>query len=104
MKEKVLRALRDEDDYVSGQALCEKLGVSRTAVCLWIAPICPTVGACCAGSVPMPFWQATARPWWPPVLPAAVWIRSVASVWKSEKILSVCATKVPLDKCPSIWT
>ena len=32
MKEKVLRALRDEDDYVSGQALCEKLGVSRTAV------------------------------------------------------------------------
>ena len=32
MKEEILRALRETDGYVSGQELCEKLGVSRTAV------------------------------------------------------------------------
>lgn len=32
MKEKVLRCLRNADGYVSGQEICEKLGVSRTAV------------------------------------------------------------------------
>lgn len=32
MKEKILAALRSADGYVSGQELCEMLGVSRTAV------------------------------------------------------------------------
>lgn len=32
MKEKILRILREAEDYVSGQELCEQLGVSRTAV------------------------------------------------------------------------
>lgn len=32
MKEKVLRALREADGFVSGQELCGKLGVSRTSV------------------------------------------------------------------------
>ena len=31
-KQEVLRQLREADDYVSGQQLCEALGVSRTAV------------------------------------------------------------------------
>ena len=32
MKNEILRTLREADGYVSGQELCEKLGVSRTAV------------------------------------------------------------------------
>lgn len=32
MKEKILALLRQTEDYVSGQELCERLGVSRTAV------------------------------------------------------------------------
>ncbi len=32
MKEMILRLLSDGDDYVSGQEICERLGVSRTAV------------------------------------------------------------------------
>ena len=32
MKNEILRALRNADAYVSGQELCERLGVSRTAV------------------------------------------------------------------------
>lgn len=32
MKEKILKLLRQTDDYISGQDLCEHLGVSRTAV------------------------------------------------------------------------
>lgn len=32
MKNEILRALRETDGYVSGQTLCAKLGVSRTAV------------------------------------------------------------------------
>ena len=32
MKEKILRILRETEGYVSGQELCERLGVSRTAV------------------------------------------------------------------------
>lgn len=32
MKTKILQALRESEDYVSGQQLCEQLGVSRTAV------------------------------------------------------------------------
>lgn len=32
MKEKILRILKEADDYVSGQDICEQLGVSRTAV------------------------------------------------------------------------
>lgn len=32
MKEKILALLRTSSDYISGQAICEKLGVSRTAV------------------------------------------------------------------------
>ena len=32
MKEKILTYLREADGYVSGQELCEKLGVSRTAI------------------------------------------------------------------------
>lgn len=32
MKSEILTALRENKDYVSGQQLCEKLGVSRTAV------------------------------------------------------------------------
>ena len=32
MKNEILRALRETDSYVSGQELCRKLGVSRTAV------------------------------------------------------------------------
>ncbi len=32
MKEKILEILRSADDYVSGQDLCQHLGVSRTAV------------------------------------------------------------------------
>ncbi len=36
MKEKILKILRQRDGFVSGQALCEELGVSRTAVWKWI--------------------------------------------------------------------
>lgn len=32
MKTEILRLLRDQDSYVSGQQLCEQFGVSRTAV------------------------------------------------------------------------
>ena len=32
MKNEILRALRETDGYVSGQELCNKIGVSRTAV------------------------------------------------------------------------
>lgn len=32
MKTEILRILRNEDDYVSGQSICERLQVSRTAV------------------------------------------------------------------------
>ncbi|MFR5602473.1 MAG: biotin operon repressor, partial [Lachnospiraceae bacterium] len=32
MKGKILKLLREEDGYLSGQDLCQKLGVSRTAV------------------------------------------------------------------------
>ncbi|EGB93948.1 biotin--[acetyl-CoA-carboxylase] ligase [Clostridium sp. D5] len=32
MKAEILKMLRESNDYVSGQQLCEKLGVSRTAV------------------------------------------------------------------------
>ena len=32
MKEKVLYILKEAGDYVSGQELCERLGVSRTAI------------------------------------------------------------------------
>lgn len=32
MKAKILQALRESEDYVSGQQLCEQFGVSRTAV------------------------------------------------------------------------
>lgn len=32
MKTKILTLLRNADDYISGQELCEKLGVSRTAI------------------------------------------------------------------------
>lgn len=32
MKQKILNILRQQDGFVSGQALCEQLGVSRTAV------------------------------------------------------------------------
>ena len=32
MKAKILQALRESEDYVSGQQLCERFGVSRTAV------------------------------------------------------------------------
>lgn len=32
MKAEILAALRETDGYVSGQELCEKFGVSRTAV------------------------------------------------------------------------
>lgn len=32
MKTKILKILRNADGFVSGQAICESLGVSRTAV------------------------------------------------------------------------
>ena len=32
MKSKILTILRNTENYVSGQQLCEQLGVSRTAV------------------------------------------------------------------------
>ena len=32
MKSKILKELKNADDYVSGQQLCERLGVSRTAI------------------------------------------------------------------------
>ncbi len=32
MKSKILKELKNADDYISGQQLCERLGVSRTAV------------------------------------------------------------------------
>ena len=32
MKEKILALLRQSNDYISGQNLCEQLNVSRTAV------------------------------------------------------------------------
>ena len=32
MKSEILKALRNTEGFVSGQQLCEKLGVSRTAV------------------------------------------------------------------------
>ena len=36
MKDKILHILRRENGFVSGQALCERLGVSRTAVWKYI--------------------------------------------------------------------
>ena len=33
MRDKILKMLEDADGFVSGQELCEKLGVSRTALC-----------------------------------------------------------------------
>lgn len=32
MKEKILELLKEHSDYVSGQDICNRLGVSRTAV------------------------------------------------------------------------
>ena len=32
MRTELLAALKEADDYISGQELCEKFGVSRTAV------------------------------------------------------------------------
>ena len=32
MKTKILTMLRGTDDYISGQEICDRLGVSRTAV------------------------------------------------------------------------
>ncbi len=32
MKKKILELLKNSDDFISGQTICEKLGVSRTAV------------------------------------------------------------------------
>ena len=32
MKAKILALLREREDYVSGQELCQRFGVSRTAV------------------------------------------------------------------------
>ena len=32
MKAEILKMLRETGDYVSGQEICEKFGVSRTAV------------------------------------------------------------------------
>ena len=32
MKEEILRLLRSADGYISGQELCNRFGVSRTAV------------------------------------------------------------------------
>ena len=32
MKEKILKCLRETEDYVSGQELCRMLDVSRTAI------------------------------------------------------------------------
>ena len=32
MKAKILALLRDRGDYISGQEMCDMLGVSRTAV------------------------------------------------------------------------
>ena len=32
MKEEILRLLRNADGYISGQELCNRFGVSRTAV------------------------------------------------------------------------
>ena len=32
MKAQILKMLREADGYISGQQLCEKFGVSRTAV------------------------------------------------------------------------
>ena len=32
MKSKILKELKNADDYISGQQLCERLGVLRTAV------------------------------------------------------------------------
>ena len=32
MKNEILKCLKQTDGYVSGQELCERLGVSRTAV------------------------------------------------------------------------
>ena len=32
MKSEILKMLRESEDYVSGQQICEKFGVSRTAV------------------------------------------------------------------------
>ena len=32
MKTKILKKLRNSEDYISGQSLCKELGVSRTAI------------------------------------------------------------------------
>jgi len=32
LKAEILKLLRESEDYISGQKLCDKLGVSRTAV------------------------------------------------------------------------
>ena len=32
MKEEILKMLRETDGYISGQELCNKFGVSRTAI------------------------------------------------------------------------
>jgi len=36
MKTKILKLLRDSDDYISGQSICNELGISRTAVWKYI--------------------------------------------------------------------
>ena len=36
MKEELLKLLRSRDGFVSGQTICDSLGVSRTAVWKWI--------------------------------------------------------------------
>ena len=44
MKAEILKLLREADGYVSGQQLCEKFGVSRTAVWKVIRKLCGIKG------------------------------------------------------------
>ena len=43
MKAQILKMLREADGYISGQQLCEKFGVSRTAVYDYIIDAMNTV-------------------------------------------------------------
>ena len=40
MKTKLLTLLREAEGYISGQELCERFGVSRTAVWMPLHPCC----------------------------------------------------------------
>ena len=61
MKAELLSVLRDADDYVSGQDLCEKFGVSRTAVWKGINQLKDQYQGEAAGGGRLPYRNARGR-------------------------------------------